>query len=335
MRSSSNPKFTKAVLLQQAAREFVGRGGDIEAVMARNGIPQAAMQDPNHLVEATAFYAALDDMAALLKDNCFGAGLARASARSGGPTVRSSIKGARTLGDFLIATTLDVDLQFDNVVYSLRIGPELAVFQVHRTRHVERPTIQADAIGVVFFTSMIEACLGPAFDASKLLVVAHSFDGLPEGFLPAHVLMRSKDIALSISFPPAWLRLPLHVDWETEDTSGYSISDAPQTDTFPTIIRDLMRQRLSFRDDTLADLAAAIGLGTRSLQRLLTEAGTSFRAMRDDLRAEAAATLVQGTDLPFKEIASRTGFSDAAAFGRSYRRWTGMSPGAHRRSAAG
>ncbi len=123
MRSQTNPRYTRGVLLQQFARPFVERGGSIEPVLHRNGIPDAALRDPKRLVEASAFYAALEDMADALKDPYFGATVARNAAFEGVPSLRAAASTAMTLGDFLIGAILDVDLQFDNVAYDLRVQP--------------------------------------------------------------------------------------------------------------------------------------------------------------------------------------------------------------------
>jgi len=45
------------------------------------------------------------------------------------------------------------------------------------------------------------------------------------------------------------------------------------------------------------------------------------------VRKEAACTAVADTDDTFVDIAQRLGFSEASAFNRAFKRWTGQSPG--------
>ncbi len=333
MQSKSNPRYTRGVMLQQFARPFVERGGSIESVLHRNGIPDAALRDPKRLVEASAFYAALEDMADALKDPYFGATVARNAAFEGVPSLRAAASTAITLGDFLIGAILEVDLQFDNVAYDLRVSPGAAVFQIQRTRRVERPTPQADAIGVVFYTTVIKLCLGARFDPQNLLVLAHSFDGVPKGHLPARVLAQSKDVALAISFPPDWLKAPFRLEWRARSTGDYHANQSLRPILPLAMVREVLQSNISSGEYSIADLASACGLTPRALQRLLAKNGTSFRTLRDEICRETAKELVLRSEMPLKEIAVQTGFSSVVAFGRSYKRWTGTSPGAHRLGA--
>lgn len=84
---------------------------------------------------------------------------------------------------------------------------------------------------------------------------------------------------------------------------------------------------------SFGDVARALGRSERSLSRSLAAGGTSFRQIRDACHAERAQALLRTTHLTLAEIAARTGYDDAANFSRSFKRLTGMSPGAFRRTA--
>jgi AraC-like DNA-binding protein len=79
---------------------------------------------------------------------------------------------------------------------------------------------------------------------------------------------------------------------------------------------------------TLADVAKALGLSPRTLRRRLAEAGTSYRQQQGDvLAARAIHLLSEGAGS--EHVAWTLGFSDASAFRRAFRRWTGRSPANH------
>ena len=67
-----------------------------------------------------------------------------------------------------------------------------------------------------------------------------------------------------------------------------------------------------------------------TLQRHLAKEGVRYQQMLDQVRYRLAREYLQGTTLPVAEIASLTGFSDAANFRRSFRRWSGTTPSAFR-----
>ncbi|WNG54864.1 AraC family transcriptional regulator [Archangium gephyra] len=78
------------------------------------------------------------------------------------------------------------------------------------------------------------------------------------------------------------------------------------------------------------DIAARLHMSKRTLQRRLEEGGLSFQELVDRVRAEKARALVGDAHLALAEVAFRLGFSDVSSFSRSFRRWTGVSPGRYR-----
>ncbi|MBB5955848.1 AraC-like DNA-binding protein [Saccharothrix tamanrassetensis] len=85
----------------------------------------------------------------------------------------------------------------------------------------------------------------------------------------------------------------------------------------------------------LENVAARLGVSAPTLRRKLATEGTSFREVREQLlRDQAVASLVRGGE-SVEELALRLGFSEASAFHRAFKRWTGNSPGAYRTGAAG
>lgn len=82
---------------------------------------------------------------------------------------------------------------------------------------------------------------------------------------------------------------------------------------------------------TLALLAGALGMSQRRLRTELSLAGTSFNEQVAACRARLARRLLAQTDEPLDQIIYRTGFSEAAAFSRAFKRWSGETPTDYRR----
>jgi AraC-like DNA-binding protein len=80
----------------------------------------------------------------------------------------------------------------------------------------------------------------------------------------------------------------------------------------------------------LGKTAARVGYSARTLQRRLSEAGSSFEAIVDDLRRELAARLLSQHRLAVYEVAYMLGYSDASQFSRAFHRWYGQTPRAYR-----
>lgn len=84
------------------------------------------------------------------------------------------------------------------------------------------------------------------------------------------------------------------------------------------------------------DVAAALNLSTRTLQRRLLEEGVNFGELLQAVRRELAQNYIDDSQLNVSEIAYLLGFSDQANFTRAFKRWFGTSPSDWRkRKAAG
>lgn len=79
-------------------------------------------------------------------------------------------------------------------------------------------------------------------------------------------------------------------------------------------------------------VARALGVSRQTLYRRLKGEGVTFEALLDGVRKRLALRFVREQGMSVKEAAWRLGFSDPAAFSRAFKRWTGSSPGAMRRS---
>ena len=77
---------------------------------------------------------------------------------------------------------------------------------------------------------------------------------------------------------------------------------------------------------TEATMARALNLSQRSLQRKLSERGTTFRQVVDDTRKQLAQQYLKDSMLSVSEIAYLLGFAEVSSFSRAFRRWTGQPP---------
>jgi AraC-like DNA-binding protein len=85
---------------------------------------------------------------------------------------------------------------------------------------------------------------------------------------------------------------------------------------------------------SLDEAASALALSSRTLKRRLAEEGTGFGAILDEQRKDRALLLLRSGELSVEAVAERVGYSDVANFTRAFRRWTGATPTAFRKSGA-
>jgi AraC-like DNA-binding protein len=82
------------------------------------------------------------------------------------------------------------------------------------------------------------------------------------------------------------------------------------------------------------DTAARLRMTRRTLTRRLSQEGTSFSALLEDVRRHTAVHYLQTTEHSVEDIAFLLGFSESSPFVRAFKRWTGMAPMAYRRAHA-
>lgn len=74
------------------------------------------------------------------------------------------------------------------------------------------------------------------------------------------------------------------------------------------------------------DLAHRINISERTLRRRLVQLDTSFRIVSDEARYAKAKELLAKPDATVADVAIAVGYSDARAFRRAFKRWSGQAP---------
>src|SRR5262249_54999294 len=98
-------------------------------------------------------------------------------------------------------------------------------------------------------------------------------------------------------------------------------------------VRVALGERLA-SDPSPSEIAAALGMSARSLQRRLQEPGTTYAPLFDETRRGLACRHLRDEGYSVTEIAFILGFDDASSFARAFRRWTGRSPSEYRANPA-
>lgn len=81
------------------------------------------------------------------------------------------------------------------------------------------------------------------------------------------------------------------------------------------------------------EVARALNVSVRTLQRRLANEHTSWSALLDEARCELALRFIGERQMSVKETTYVLGFSEPSNFTRAFRRWTGRSPTAYRDAA--
>ncbi|MAT91788.1 MAG: AraC family transcriptional regulator [Halioglobus sp.] len=77
-------------------------------------------------------------------------------------------------------------------------------------------------------------------------------------------------------------------------------------------------------------ISAALNMSAPTLRRRLKREGTTFQRLKDEARCEAAILCLDRQELSINDVAMQMGFTDPSAFHRSFKKWTGQTPGQFR-----
>jgi AraC-like DNA-binding protein len=77
-------------------------------------------------------------------------------------------------------------------------------------------------------------------------------------------------------------------------------------------------------------ISRALNMSAPTLRRRLKREGTTFQQLKDEARCDAAILCLDRPDLSINEVAIQMGFTDPSAFHRSFKKWTGHTPGQFR-----
>jgi len=97
-------------------------------------------------------------------------------------------------------------------------------------------------------------------------------------------------------------------------------------ENFVERVRLAVQQKLTGRRPTIEDVADALHLSSRTLQRRLQDAGSSFQRVLEEARRQLARHYLNNSVLELNEAAYLLGYEDGNSFVRAFRAWEGVPP---------
>jgi len=97
-------------------------------------------------------------------------------------------------------------------------------------------------------------------------------------------------------------------------------------ENFTERVRVAIQQKLTGHRPTIEDIAHALHISSRTLQRRLQEAGGSFQRVLEQARHQLARHYLNNSVLELNEAAYLLGYNDSNSFVRAFRTWEGVPP---------
>lgn len=195
--------------------------------------------------------------------------------------------------------------------------------------------VSANTVSLQLPTSWVEGWLARPEEQ-----VARRIDGQAGwgAALGAFVRQMQPELAVRPPLPPELLvdQLGALLALATHDAAGET--HAAATASLRRRVFDAIRQRHAEPGLTASDVAAELGISSRSLHRALSGSGATFAQALADCRMAAAGRMLADRRfdrLSVAEIGRRVGYGDASHFVRLCRNRLGMTPGKLRSARGG
>src|SRR5258708_9982506 len=99
-----------------------------------------------------------------------------------------------------------------------------------------------------------------------------------------------------------------------------------EDENFVERVRVGIQQQLTGRRPTIEDIADALHISSRTLQRRLQDEGSSFQRVLEEARHQLARHYLNNSVLELNEAAYLLGYEDSNSFVRAFRTWEGVPP---------
>jgi AraC-like DNA-binding protein len=109
-----------------------------------------------------------------------------------------------------------------------------------------------------------------------------------------------------------------------------AVLESIRDEEFPKQVSGVLQTSLLAGHGSADQVAAALSMHRRTLSRRLAACGTSFAALADEARFEIARHMLANTTMSIGQIATMLDYTEASAFTRAFRRWSGTTPAAWR-----
>ncbi len=326
-----------ALFIAYAERRGVNRSG----LLARSGLTEAALADPDGRIPLIAMYDGIEAAREATGDPCLGLHFARSL----------ELEDLDALG-FLMITSPTFGAVLDRVFRYQRMWAEGEHYEMfvegerarvtyeqygpQRPAHVQMAQMAfCDFVvnGSRFIPGLEFECVRFRHERPPEADEYERVFGVPIEFGAPCDEVRFPSRLLELPLPDANAALCNFFDRYTRD----KLKQLPGDESITSRVRALLRKQLPEGQVKLEHLAGRLHMSPRTLQRRLGDEGTSLHAELDEVRRQQALYFLEA-GVAISELSWLLGYSDPSAFHRAFKRWTDTSPEAwrsSRRAAAG
>ncbi len=140
----------------------------------------------------------------------------------------------------------------------------------------------------------------------------------------------------AFKFKDSYLKAPLiHTEESLKEflrSAPYQLTSIYKVDDGSMLfkMRAIVGQEIGKGFPSVTDMASQLNISVRTLRRRLLEENSTYQQFKDNLRRDAALNYLNRPELKIIAVSALLGFDEPSAFHRSFKKWTGLTPGEYR-----
>lgn len=334
--SRQRPSMRNAIELLDAARDA---GADVAVVLARSGFPQSGKDGHDPRIAGPITH----NQFTRLYAECVWSLNELTSERERRPAMTKgeidllchSVINCSTLNEVIArATAFSAMLIPRAAALSLTVDDGVAEFRMH-TFHLDRDisAFLTDVTGLSMHHRLFSWLIGDEIAIEQAGVcypqivsdeLIRSIFPYPLKFDAPENIFRFSASLLERPVVRSYSELVHMLQWFPFNLEETHSIQAPMSERVRAILRNALMRGAPL--PTNQELARRFNISPSTLKRRLGMEGVSLTTMKEAARRGGAESLLRESDRSIGEIADLCGYSDARAFRRAFRSWTGRSP---------
>lgn len=314
----------------QTALDLALAGG---LVLDELGLPDTGL--PASL-PVTRYIDLLEQAARATGDTCFGLHVGERMRPSTFATYSHVVLSSPSFAEAVAQTQRFEGLAHDLGRTELLVEGDVAIYRWHcpwLAEHPSRHLPESVMAGIISFANWLACAPIPVFSvafvhradpASELAEYARIFNA-PVRFGATVTEARFPASVLAIPIRNADARLFPVIERHAEQQMQQRLRET-QMPPIVRAVRECLIAQLAQDRVRVSEIAAALGLPVRTLQRKLAAAGASYAQLLDAVRRELAEAYLTDPALTLTEIAFLLGFTEQSSFNHAFRDWYGCTP---------
>jgi AraC-like DNA-binding protein len=313
-------------------RELVGDlGGNATRLLRKGGIDPAALDQLTAFISFEAVTDLLERSASELDSPDFGLRLAERQDIGILGTLAVAMRYSETVGEAMLTASQYLDVYNAAISFTLstgdRRGQARLVFKLLPGHYLRWAQTAEHGIGL---TWRILTMLSEGQCHLRGVWFPHpavSAEASYQARFDAPFVFGADQAALAVSERDLDLPISENIEELHDLVTRYMDSRLPRGQTALTLqVRHAVEALLGTGACSHQEVARALYMHPRTLQRRLREEGTTFEAIKDEARQDLAQRYLSQPEVPLTQITALLGYSEQSALGRSCRRWFDTTP---------